>query len=250
MTWHFTLPYWLTAASAAVAVFYAYALPDIVKTQRLQKLTDAGLAIKHLFSSPYLFFVVLQGIGIFTLVRICQVNLYQPILKSKTFDIVSFGWIMSLMTIFEAIGSAYPEVLQRWMKDRVAVSVTTVAMALSLVAIPYVGRAGTMASLFLFSAAAGFSFPIQKQLMNDAIKGATQFRASILSLESLVDRAVCAWMASMIGASLNGGGLDTFLINSGVVTIAFIGILTVSFHFVKYRRRRLRANFALEGEAS
>ena len=240
MKWHFTLPYWLTALSALIAVYYAYALPEVIKTQKIQKLTDAGAAVKHLFSNAYLFFVVLQGVGIFTLVRICQVNLYQPILKSKNFDLVSFGWILSLMTIFEAIGSAYPDYLQRWMKDRKAVTLTTLMMALSLFLIPSFQQFGTIACLMLFGLASGLSFPIQKQLMNDAIKGATQFRATILSLESIVDRAVCAWMASLLGASLSGGQLDQFLINSGLITAAFILFLSTVFQLVKFKRQRQR----------
>jgi MFS family permease len=240
MKWHITLPYWATAISAAVAVYYAYALPEVVKTQSLQKLTDAAGAVKHLFSNAYLFFVVLQGIGIFTLVRICQVNLYQPILKSKNFDLISFGWIMSIMTLFEALGSAYPNVLKRWMKDRVAVSLTTIIMALSLFLIPYGQQVATVLCLVLFSLASGLAFPIQKQLMNDAIKGATQFRATILSLESIVDRAVCAWMATQLGVFIDGGRLNDFLIYSGVITLSFISLLTLAFQFGKSRRQRAR----------
>lgn len=237
MKWHLTLPYWLTSFSALLSVYFAFALPEVVKTQSLTKFNHFGSAMKHLASNKYLIFIVLQGVGIFTLVRIAQVNLYQPILNSKNFDLVSFGWIMSLMTLFEALGSAYPEKLQRWMKDRTAVSFTTLIMALSLMIIPVVGQSGVVLALILFSIASGLSFPIQKQLMNDAIVGATQYRATLLSLESLVDRAACAWMASLIGSSLTEGKLDNFLIYSGLVTIAFIILLSLILNGVKIRRR-------------
>lgn len=238
MKWHLTLPYWITSISALISLYFAFALPDVVKTQSLTKLNHFGSAMKHLFSNKYLIFIVLQGIGIFTLVRIAQVNLYQPILNSKNFDLVAFGWIMSVMTLFEALGSAYPEKLQRWMKDRTAVSFTTFVMALSLIVIPFVGQAGVVIALIVFSVASGLAFPIQKQLMNDAIVGATQYRATLLSLESLVDRAACAWMASLIGASLTEGKLDTFLVNSGFVSIGFVVALSLILNGVKIRRRR------------
>ena len=82
---------------------------------------------------------------------------------------VAFGWLLSVMTLVEALGSAYPEKLQRWMKDRTAVSFTTFVMALSLIVIPFVGQVGVVFALIIFSVASGLSFPIQKQLMNYAI---------------------------------------------------------------------------------
>lgn len=247
MKWHLTLPYWLTTASAAVSVYFAFVLPDVVKTRDLNSkivnLNHFGHAFKHLITNKYLIFIVLQGIGIFTLVRIAQVNLYQPILNSKSFDLVAFGWIMALMTLFEALGSAYPEKLQRWMSDLNAVSFTTLVMAASLMMIPFVGQNGVIFALILFSIASGASFPIQKQLMNDAIVGAAQYRATLLSLESLVDRAACAWMASLIGASLSAGKLNDFLVYSGLITIAFILLLHFVLSGVKFRRRRQQLAF-------
>ncbi len=239
MKWHLTLPYWITAVSAAVSLYFAYQLPEILKTQKVQKISEAGAAVKHLFQSPYLFFIILQGIGLFTLVRIVQVNLYQPILNSKNFDLIAFGWIMSLMTVFEAIGSAYPDKIQKIMRDRNAVSFTTIIMSLALLLMPFSNQIGVVLCLILFSLAAGFSFPIQKQLINDAM-GTTPFRATILSFESIVDRAVCAWMASLIGASLSGGHLNDFLIHSALVSILFIALLSLVFHTVKSRKQKLK----------
>jgi hypothetical protein len=55
--------------------------------------------------------------------------------------------------------------------------------------------------------------------MNDAIPN-SQYRATLLSLESIVDRAVNAWLASLIGLYLTQGRLNDFLIYTGIGALA------------------------------
>jgi MFS family permease len=225
MQWHLTLPYWLTAICSAVAVVYAMALPPIpggaaqgVRAAAWRQLRPVmGLLVR----TPTLILIMLQGIAIFVLARICTVNLYQPVLSEKSFSLASYGVIMSVMTVFEAVGSAYPHWLRRWLTDLNAVFCLTFVMAISTAALAFSGRVGTIVWFCVFSLATGLSFPIQRQLLNDAIPD-SRYRATLLSIESLVDRAVCAGVASVLGAYVAGGRVDTFLLISGGVSLASV----------------------------
>lgn len=168
--------------------------------------------------------IMLQGVAIFVLARIVSVNLFQPVLNAKAFGLGAFGAVMSGMTVFEAVGSAYPHWMRRWWNDLNSVFVLTIVMAASVAALAWGGKVSAVIWLCVFSLAAGLSFPIQRQLMNDAIPD-SKFRATLMSIESLVDRAVCAWVASLLATYLGSGQMNLFLIASGAVSLVGVAIL-------------------------
>ena len=232
MQWHMTLPYWLTAACSLVAVYMAMSLPPVqeIANQRVGPRFSSAEMVRRvrevwgrLLATPFLIFLMIQGVAIFVLARIAQVNLFQPILSSKQFDLTTFGMIMSLMTVFEGIGSMRPDLFKKVMNDFNAIYFLTIVMAVSLMLIPICSKAGVLAALCIFSLATGFSFPIQRQLMNDAIPD-SKYRATLLSVESIVDRAANAILALFIGSFLAGGRLNAFLYLTGGVSV----LLTLS----------------------
>ena len=231
-----TSPYWLTGLAAVISLGFAVNLPKLdflipqASTKVLKTIPTVQQllhALKTMWTKPMLLLVIIQGIGLFVLGRIVQVNLFQPILSAKGFAVTSFGGIMSLMTVFEAIGSGYPEFLRRWMGDLAAVFVLTILMAISLFLMTPSTSVICLAALCLFSLTAGLSFPIQKQLMNDVIpRGGNSGRATILSIESIFDRASCAVVAALLGSELmDPKSLATFLNFSGLVTILGVAAL-------------------------
>lgn len=222
MQWHFTLPYWLTAASGVCAFAVAMILPQDSGAKRQSPLTLLPQAFAIIRSSPRLVLLMVQGVGLFTLVRLVQVNLFQPILGAKGFGVETFGVILAGSSIFEAVGAARPAWMRRFMGDFHAVTLLTVVMAgtMSLMAVDNAWVA--VAALAVFSFVAGISFPIQRQVFNDAIPQ-PNLRATLLSLESIIDRSVCAWAALQLGDYLASGRLNPFLHGSAVVA----GIVTV-----------------------
>jgi hypothetical protein len=158
------------------------------------------------------------------LARIATVNLFNPILKARDFPVAQYGVVMSAMTVFEAIGSYWPGWLRKLMSDLNAVFLLTVTMAVSLGAVVYSGQLGTVAWLCVFSLAIGLSYPIQRQLMNDAIVD-SRYRATLLSIESIIDRAFNAWVALLLAGQLAGRGLDRFLLASAIITLASVAVL-------------------------
>ncbi|WP_248782618.1 MFS transporter [Lentzea aerocolonigenes] len=242
MQWNTPSPYWLTAINAAIAVVLALKLPPIPgwerpegKTSKL--LAGVGGAFGALRKSRWLLLLMIQGIAMFTLVRILQVNLFQPVLESKNVPVTWYGSVLAAMTIFEAVAAARPHRLSKKIGPARSVFVLTVVMALSIGFIVPSGGAVTIVLLCLFSVTAGMSFPVQKKLLNDAIPD-SRYRATLLSMESIMDRAVCAVVAIALGAYLAAGQLNEFLVLSSVVTVILMALPAGLLIAVRTTRRR------------
>ena len=237
MQWHFTLPYWLTAVNASIGLVFAVLLPDTKISSDKKR-----ISIKELFSilhrSPYLLLLMLQGVALFVLARICQVNLFQPILQHKGFTLVTYGMIMSLMTIFEAIGSFKSKWVQKYLNDFYAVFIFTILLGLSFLLLSIDSFLGidkkiiTLIALCFFSYIIGISFPIQRQLINQAIPE-PRLRASLLSSESIIDRGVNSLVANSLGAALAAGHLLLFLKQSAVFSILSVFIIALLIKFIR-----------------
>lgn len=242
MQWNMPSPYWLTAINAAIAVVLALKLPPIPGWQRPEGKTSkllagVGGAFSSLKKSRWLLLLMIQGIAMFTLVRILQVNLFQPVLESKDVSVNWYGTVLAAMTVFEAISAARPHWLSRKIGPAKSVFGLTIVMALAIGFIVPAGGVLTIVLLCLFSVTAGMSFPIQKKLLNDAIPD-SRYRATLLSMESIMDRAVCAVVAVVLGAYLAGGQLNEFLLLSAGVTVVLMALLAGLLIVVRTTRRR------------
>jgi hypothetical protein len=224
MAWRLWAPYWISAINAAAALLIGLLLPKI-RAAVTESASNWRETASHVLNSR-LILVMLQGVAIFVMVRILQVNLYQPILSAKKFDITSFGWSMSLMTGFEAFGSKLAPRFRAKIDDLRVVTWSTVVISLSLAIVSYMGQMGTLLGFCLFSFAAGVAFPVQKQLLNDAITHSST-RATALSLESIIDRAVCALAVLPLGGLVARGRLNEILLTTAAAAILFVGSIQV-----------------------
>ncbi|MEV6523012.1 MFS transporter [Longispora sp. NPDC051575] len=218
LTWHMTSVYWLTALNAAVALALVLGLPklpppvheDAPPDEKVSLGATLTGAFTQLRTSRVLVLIMLQGVAIFTLARIGQVNLFQPILESKHVPLAWHGLVMSAMTVFEVLGAARSHRVRKVLGDLRAVFALTAVMAGALALVVPVGVALVVACLCVFSLASGLSYPIQRKLLNEAITD-SRYRATLLSAESILDRGVCALVALALGAYLAHGRLDAFL---------------------------------------
>ncbi|RLL69867.1 MFS transporter [Streptomyces sp. Z26] len=193
-------------------------------------LREARAALRCIASSPWLTLVMVQGVAVFTLSRICQVNLFQPILLAQGIAESSHGGVLAAMTVAEAVGAARPQWLSRRFTPVTWVSLLSLALAATLAGMTFGGPWAVVALLCLFAAATGFAYPVQRKLVNDAVP-ADAPRATVLSVESIVDRAVCALAAIGVGAYLSAGRLDALLWHSALATVLLMG----AFHLVLRR---------------
>ncbi len=114
--------------------------------------------------------------------------------------------------------------------------VLTVIMAVCLALLVPFGIVGVVVCLCVFSLATGLSFPVQRQLVNDAITD-PRSRATLLSIESLIDRAVCALVIFALGGYLARGAMNTFLIHAAAGTVLLMVVVALSIHFVRTKER-------------
>ena len=248
MTLGLLLPYWISAANALLATALAIILPRVSAEEGTDTKRTASLvgglssAASIVVKTPYLFLLMLQGVGIFILVRVLQVNLYQPIMSDKAFATASFGVIMSVMTVFEAFGSKLAHRVRRVANDLSTVTVSTLILSLTLAAISLGNQTLVIVGFCIFSLAAGIAFPVQKQLLNDAIKYPGQ-RATILSMESLIDRALCAIVVLPLGGFIADGKLREVLVVCGLASAVFAVV-------VQYFLRQVKQAADLERESA
>ncbi|MFF3171192.1 MFS transporter [Streptomyces sp. NPDC057900] len=253
-----TAPYVLSAVSAGGSLVCAVALPRLAAPSRTgdtekaagtgggrggrgaASLRDAGAALRCVASSPWLALVMVQGVAVFTLSRICQVNLFQPILLDHGIGEASHGGVLAAMTVAEAVASARPQWLSRRLTPVAWVSVLSLVLAGALAGITLGGPWTVVALLCLFAAATGFAYPVQRKLVNDAVPAHAP-RATLLSVESIVDRAVCALAAVAAGAYLSAGHLDRLLWHSALATAVLLGVLQLVLRRGTVRRRPGRA---------
>ncbi|MFI9388650.1 MFS transporter [Kutzneria sp. NPDC052558] len=194
-------------------------------------------AFAQMRGSRLLVLFMVQGVAIFTLARICTVNLFQPILDSKQTPVVLYGVVMAMMTLFESFGAARPNLLRKRISDVRSVFVLTVVMAVALALAGVLGIAGSVIALGVFSLACGLSFPIQRALLNAAITD-SRYRATLLSIESIIDRAVCALVALALGSYLQNGRLTDFLVQTAIVTCVVMVVIAA---LITITRRRTGA---------
>jgi hypothetical protein len=90
----------------------------------------------------------------------------------------------------------------------------------------------TLIALCFFSYIIGISFPIQRQLINEAIPE-PRLRASLLSSESIIDRGVNSLVASGLGIALASGQLLYFLKQSATVAVFSALAIALLIRFTK-----------------
>lgn len=236
MQWHLNLPYWLTAINAAIGLIFAFMLPNTQVSSEKKRLSVIEL-FSILIGNPYLVLLMFQGVALFVLARICQVNLFQPILQHKGFSVISYGMIMSLMTIFEAIGSFRSQWVRKYISDLYAVFVFTLMIGVSFYLLSMDNLFGidikiiTIIALCFFSYIIGISFPIQRQLINQAIPE-PRLRASLLSSESIIDRGMNSLVANSLGVALASGQLLLFLRKSAGIASVSVLVIALLIKFV------------------
>jgi hypothetical protein len=241
MEWKLTLPYTLTVIGSVIAVVCAFLLPPDQRPAELESsqkkrgfgiLRELGQLVLVLPRVPIIPLLMVQGLAAFILPRILQTNLFQPILSGKGVPVSSYGIWLAAASVFEAIGSGYPAMkatLKRF-SEWSAVSVLSLMLAVTLALIPLSGKIGTLSCLMIFSLAAGMIFPVQKQLMNDAITlspEASRYRATVLSMESIFDRAICAWVVGWIGVYMSRGQMNEFLYLASAFCVIGVMILSI-----------------------
>ncbi len=230
---HPAMPYMLSAGAAVLAALAALKIGPIAvrKTEDPVHSPRFSQIAVLIYRSPILVLLMVQGIGIFVLTRIVQVNLFQPLLQAGGWSQQSYGPVLALNTVFEAWTAARPQLLRPWMRDFTAVGFLTAGLSLCCIGLGLANSYGSIVWLTLFAGFAGLAYPIQRQVMNEAIPD-SNYRASILSAESVLDRAFCAAVAHQVGSYVQSNRMGSYLLMAGGICLALnlaitaIGVLS------------------------
>ena len=224
MAWQITLPYWLTAISGVFAFMVSLRLPE--ETKQLTRPVVSGVW-RVLASTPRLWLMMSAGLTIFVLARLVQVNLFQPILEHKGYSVTTFGLVLGLTTLFEAAGSALGDKMAEKWGELQSLIFLTVAMAVSTSLLGGPGKTWAFILLSVFALACGLAYPIQRKLLNDAIPE-PGLRATLLSVESLLDRLFCSAMAAGVAVLMSGNRMGLALELGGGITLMVTAVLVYS----------------------
>lgn len=237
------LPYWMTTFCGIIAFFVALQLPVLPAELRFKRLHKRTKALKNskdvlinLSKSPYLLLVLLISLGVFVLGRL-EITFYQPLLENKGVGLQNFGWILASMTLFEAIGAYKPKWILKKASDLNSLFLLTLILSFSFAGIAFFEKWGTLAMLSLFSFVIGLSFPVQKQLLNDAITDSSH-RATLLSIESMLDRVTSAWMIWLFTPFAQKGKLNDIPLWSGLGIILFTCLVFLILKFMTNSHKR------------
>ena len=222
------LPYYFTALITFMAFVMSFVMPNLNSKEHCHEnrsiFNDFVVIPKIIYNTPILVLLMLQGVGIFLLTRISMVNLYQPILKMKDFNLEMFGILMAIMTAFEAIGAKYSHKVDG--KEHKVLFAISSVLCFSFILLSFGGQLVTALGFIIFSFAAGMAFPLQKEIINKNITNGS-YRATILSMESIIDRLVSAVVVSFVGGFIADGRLVDYLLFSAAGT--FVVVVAVFF---------------------
>ena len=240
MQWHLSIPYWLTAAGAAAAFGFAWSLPEGGESEDFSKPTVSSpwMRISEVFnairSTPTIGLTMAQGIAVFAMDRIVLVNLFQPILNAKELGLLAAGPVLAWVSVTEAVAASQVKRFEKRFEvpRGTRVLVLTAIMGMSLGWMGWAGPRLTLALFTVYSLAAGFAYPLQRQAMNEAIPD-SRFRATLISVESLIDRAVCALVAWLLVGFLERREVETFLHLTGLCTLVFVILVMILRRFAE-----------------
>ena len=213
MAVHASLPYVITAALTVVAFAMVLLLPPLEGAEGWMAAQGRALSLREYrasLASPALFFLMVMGATVFVAGRVVQVNAYQPLLDHNGFALEHHGAIMAAMTLVEAVGSGRTGWLARLTDNLGAMLSITLGVCVSMVLLA-LGPWAALCGLMLFAWTTGLAYPIQKQLLNDAIRD-SRMRATIMSLESILHRAASAPMALVLGGFVAGDQIGRFMV--------------------------------------
>lgn len=224
MKYSITAPYLITTVFCVIAVLFSFALPSESKNQNSQNdqnsfIKDLQKVSQIMKQTPTLLLLMIQGSGFFVLERICMLQLFQPLLKNQNFSVESFGFVMSGMTIFEAFAAAKSSKLKKYFNsDKSSIFWLTIFLCGTFSVLGILPHYFVLLGLGFFALFCGFIFPIQKQLLNDHIP-APEYRATLLSVESIVQRIMASIFTYLTGIFISTGKLSWLFFGTSCIII-------------------------------
>ncbi len=219
MKLHLNLPYWITALTTGIAFLLSL---QFAPTPPVARTSFRWLSFFKSFKiSTRLLLLILQGAGLFILARLFLVNFYQPLLRYHGFEVGSFGLIMAGMTLLEAFTSHHSHKLSQKLNHQTGIFILTAIVCLGAIWATIGSSLQVYLGLAIFALGSGVAFPFQKKIINSEIKDPLR-RATLLSLESIIQRLLCALILTAAGPLIAAGKIEEYLVSSSLLLLALV----------------------------
>jgi MFS family permease len=151
--------------------------------------------------------------------------LYQPYFALCGIPLVYFGVIFGLFNLFAAASSKFAEPVERWVGRRLSVLALPSALGASALLSAFIVT--PLSFLFILPAqfVRGFSAPILNDYLNRLVW--SDKRATVMSIRNLFGRFMFSVTSPAIGVLADIYDVQTALIATGAVVIAFGAVLVV-----------------------
>jgi MFS family permease len=226
------LPYYVTAAVAAVAAVVAALLRD--DRHRLTPERSASLALRswgheirdavgEVLHNPRLAWMVGYSAVVFMLLR-ATIYLYQPYLDERGLGVAGIGFLYAAMYIVASAVAYRTYQLRRRVGDEVLLWGMLATLAASFIGLAGAGRGPWMLSLLAVQALAnGIYSPLTKPLLNAEISDSSR-RAAVLSVESMARRIAMGVFTPLVGLY----GQADVMVLCGAVGLVGLGVLAIA----------------------
>ena len=213
-----SFPYLASGVSSIIALVSAIYLPSLQTPSNAspyRKATPLAVIWKSLLTGNKLLGLMVQGMGLFIAMRVILVNLFQPLMLHYQLPVTYLGFVMGLLSLVEAIGNRTTKIMISKMAPEQCIRILTLLMAMICVMLVVDNLVIAISALALFAVSAGLAYPIQKQLVNDAIDN-DEYRATLLSFESIFDRLGCALILIPIGPMIQSQSYPNALLITAI----------------------------------
>lgn len=223
---NFRFPYLFSAVP-----FFLSAVSLIFFKENARK---AGLTLKHHFSQTYqgikIAFsnkYVFWAIGVLALVfgsMYTFTNSYQPYLQQIGFSVKTFSVILPIMFIIQAVGGPLAGKFFSKKNENLVFIISLLTIAASFGVLGFFNSKFNLAILFIYSLVQGVIQPVISTYTNRFVD--TKFRATVVSVQSMVATVAAALMLFLFGYLTDRLGLNNLLIMLGGL-VAVFGIILV-----------------------
>ncbi len=181
----------------------------IAKTQKIEQLKDI---IIDVFQHSRIRWLILLS-GTFSTASFLIVWLSQDYLKQLNIPIQAFGWAWAIFHLGMSLASINAHRVERILGLKKAFFSLVLLLAISYICLGSINQVWGIMFIMTIYLVRGFSSPLILNTINQQI--ASSFRATILSINSLIFRIGFALVAPIIGAIASGYDLFTGLITAG-----------------------------------
>ena len=151
--------------------------------------------------------------------------LYQPYFKLTGIDIAYFGVIFASFHVFAAVSSKYADKIEKRLGQKFSLIMLAGIVVVGYFLMSKIVFIFSFAFIYLFQFVRGFSEPVLSDYVNKLTK--SNIRATVLSINNLVERIVYALIIPFIGWIADVYSITQALMITGISALVLGGIVLV-----------------------